>query len=70
MKEYYHGRQYPGLILGRTSGLELRWKNFFQMASRCIGSVAQKLQGENVLSLDTLELMDFQGVAHRHFDAT
>ena len=39
-----------------------------KMASRCIGSVAQNLQGENVLLLDTLKLMDFQGVALRHFD--
>ena len=38
------------------------------MASRCIGSVAQNLQGENVLLLDTLKLMDFQGVAHSHFN--
>ena len=30
--------------------------------------VAEHLQGENVLLLDTLKLIDFQGVAHRHFD--
>ena len=34
------------------------------MASGCIGSVAEHLQGENVLLLDTLKLIDFQGVAH------
>ena len=38
------------------------------MAWRCIGLVAEHLQGENVLLLDTLKLIDFQGVAHRHFD--
>ena len=38
------------------------------MASRCIGSVAEHLQGDNVLLLDTLKLIDVQGVAHRHFD--
>ena len=38
------------------------------MASSCIGSVAEHLQGENVLLLDTLKLIDFQGVTHRHFD--
>ena len=38
------------------------------MAWRCIGSVTEHLQGENVLLLDTLKLIDFQGVAHRHFD--
>ena len=38
------------------------------MALRCVGSVAEHLQGENLLLLDTLKLIDFQGVAHRHFD--
>ena len=51
-------------VNGNTVKLSLLQK----MASRCIGSVAQNLQGENVLLLDTLKLMDFQGVAHRHFD--
>ena len=40
------------------------------MTSRCIGSVAQNVQGKNVLLLDKLKLMDFQGVAHRHFDVS
>ena len=35
------------------------------MASRCVGSVVQHLQDENVFLLDTLKLMDFHGVAHR-----
>ena len=38
------------------------------MAWRCIGSVAEHLQGENKLLLDTLKLINFQGVAHHHFD--
>ena len=38
------------------------------MASSCIGLVAEHLQGENVLLLDTLKLIDFQGVTHRYFD--
>ena len=51
-------------VNGNTLKLSLLQK----MASRCIGSVAERLQGENVLLLDTLKLIDFQGAAHRHFD--
>ena len=51
-----------------VNGNTLKPFSLAKMAWRCVGSVAKHLQGENVLLLDTLKLIDFQGVAHRHFD--
>ena len=64
----FFGGNFIKIMKTYVNGNTLNAFSLAKMASRCIGSIAQNLQGENVLLLDTLKLTDFQGVAHRHFD--